>query len=898
MIIENSCKERMRIATELDSLIESYGWETLYALADDEKFLLKTSRKLYLNTNLNGGIWRRLLDEKKKFYDQPGVAEPQQEERPSFWEIYARSLTDKGFSQEDIDNTETVADKVVSKLKMGKTPTKGLIIGNIQSGKTANMGAVISKAADAGFNFFIVLTGMLEKLRIQSQARLLHDLSDNRWIGLEHLKAEMRDKYKNLSMLDFEGDRKYLTFTLKQGSRLDGLRQWIQSNPEKARQLKVLVIDDEADQASPNTKDITGNEQTRINQLITDLVNGDENGQPFAGAMNYVAYTATPYANLLNEASARSLYPKDYIYTLKESRNYIGPAQLFGHNASHSEEQRQGLDIIREISAPISTDKQESLFYNGIPRSLQNAYLWFICGVAVMRHFGYKKPISMLIHIDQRIARHEEIQEELFHWINTTSLKSKVKLARDIYQEETQRFTLEHFRHSIPEYGSMDQIHDYPKFQEIESEVRYLLRKDPTHIQMEDKNPVYHDGVHICVDNSSSTYDEEGNFRRLLYPDPEQMPEKAPAFVVIGGATLARGLTLEGLISTYFARNTAMADSLTQMGRWFGYRKGYELIPRIWLTRLAYERFTLAADIDYELRKEIEYMELQGLKPSVYGPRIKTNPNTHLLKVTAKNKMQSAQEVQMNYSGLSYTTSRFNNTVDAIDHNWELLDRFVQWLEEPAADHAVSTNYVWRNVGLSEIEDFVNAYNMEENQIIARTKQTLFSWLHEKTRQGLYERWNVILAGIKGNPDHEVKVGGLRITPGERGGNASVSGNMYPDMVQVRRLLTPYDIISDIDLSEASSDLKEKIRSFALHPTIETGRQLRNESGLENVPQIILYPINGGDHEKNLGRNGLHARGNLLGIYILIPDNGESDNDIYLRISSIAEPAEEENIYE
>lgn len=208
-----------------------------------------------------------------------------------------------------------------------------------------------------------------------------------------------------------------------------------------------------------------------------------------------------------------------------------------------------------------------------------------------------------MIHIDQRTIKHEEIKEELLNWLQNTSLKSKMKMAREIYEDETSLFTIESFKKSMPKYGYIDKIHDYPDFNAIENEVRSLLREMPHPIQMEDKNPVYCNGIHLCVDNSNGNYDDDGNYRRLLYPEEDQMPDKAPAFVIIGGTTLSRGLTLEGLISTYFARNTSMADSLTQMGRWFGYRRGYELIPRIWMTEQAYERFSLAADIDYELRK-------------------------------------------------------------------------------------------------------------------------------------------------------------------------------------------------------------------------------------------------------------------------------------------------------
>lgn len=379
----------MKISAELDNLIENYEWNDLYELSNNSEFLNKLSRKLYLSNDLDADIWKRLLNEKKEFYLGIDEFEIINEKKKTYWSIYRQSLEKKGISEEDIEYTESVADKVVNNLKLEKGSSKGLVIGNIQSGKTANMGAVISKAADMGFNYFIVLTGTIEKLRKQSQMRLLHDLADERWIGLEHLKPDMEDNNSSLSKLDID-ENKYLTFVLKQPSRLTGLIEWIKSDSEKAKKLKVLVIDDEADQASQNTDDITGSEQTTINRLLTELVNENSDRQYLTSSMNYAAYTATPYANLLNDASDRSLYPKDYIYTLKESRNYIGPVQLFGHSAIQTEEERAGLNIIRLIKASFNSKKEECIFKNGIPRTLQNAFLWFVCGTAVMRYFHYK----------------------------------------------------------------------------------------------------------------------------------------------------------------------------------------------------------------------------------------------------------------------------------------------------------------------------------------------------------------------------------------------------------------------------------------------------------------------------------------------------------------------------
>ena len=129
---------------------------------------------------------------------------------------------------------------------------------------------------------------------------------------------------------------------------------------------------------------------------------------------------------------------------------------------------------------------------------------------------------------------------------------------------------------------------------------------------------------------------------RLAYPEKSSGLDFSTAFIVIGGATLSRGLTIEGLISTYFLRSTKQADTLMQMGRWFGYRRGYELLQRIWLTENAVRQFEFLADMDSELRENIYRMELFNKKPKDYAVVIKQSPAVNLIRITSENRMQSA----------------------------------------------------------------------------------------------------------------------------------------------------------------------------------------------------------------------------------------------------------------
>ena len=272
------------------------------------------------------------------------------EDAGSSWKIYENKLVENQWTAESINDLRESSKLIVSYLSpdiKSNGTTKGLVIGNVQSGKTANMAGVISLAADYGYNFFIVLSGTIENLRKQTSNRLFNDLNGSgnlNWQIVERPSVRNSTAQDNISnFLLSENDRsRYLTVCLKNKARLEQLKRWLFSDANKAKQLKILIIDDEADQASVNTNDIELGERTAINRLITELVNSQK-----VKAMNYIAYTATPYANILNETSLDSLYPKDFIVVLPQSPDYIGPSEIFG-NIEPEEYPR--IDIVKEIS--------------------------------------------------------------------------------------------------------------------------------------------------------------------------------------------------------------------------------------------------------------------------------------------------------------------------------------------------------------------------------------------------------------------------------------------------------------------------------------------------------------------------------------------------------------------
>ena len=238
----------------------------------------------------------------------------------SCWQKYRRYLIDKQkFLPEDVRSIQDSSYRILQRLNSdtkGK-PVKGLVVGNVQSGKTANMAALMAMAADYGWNMFIVLSGTIDNLRRQTQARFNDDFSENEGA----LKWESIDRPEigialDLQKLDFKKNR-YFTVCLKNSVRLKRLIKWLHSDPNQTKNMRIIVIDDEADQAGVNTAIIDDNEKKEIYRLITNLVNqrndDDTLPQEKFGAMNYIGYTATPYANILNDPRPESLYPKNLI---------------------------------------------------------------------------------------------------------------------------------------------------------------------------------------------------------------------------------------------------------------------------------------------------------------------------------------------------------------------------------------------------------------------------------------------------------------------------------------------------------------------------------------------------------------------------------------------------------
>ena len=815
------------------------------------------------------------------------------ESENSCWQLYKQKLAFKGFAEETIGEIERATLKILKRLSQDTRkidPIKGLVIGNVQSGKTANMAALMAMAADWGWNMFIVLSGTIENLRIQTQARLQGDLNNEgcvlSWQGLEHLSLQSPIGTRAQD-LHFESNSKirYFTVSLKNAARLKKLIQWLQKDKNKMAQMKILVIDDEADQAGINTANISSSIKRPIYRLITAMVNGlNERSQIISDrymAMNYIGYTATPYANILNDSSLESLYPKNFIATLSVSNEYFGPQQIFGT----PDGRYLGLDIIREVteddlSVIKGIHKGESF---SMPDSLEKSICWFICCVAAMRFRGIKKPISMLVHTSQQVQHHDNISNVIVGWVNQSDEKELLSRCKEVWESETANFSLGEFKEQYEDYGLIDALTDYPLFDEIEQEIREILSVKLNPIKLNEEGELtYHRGIHLCVDNSrNSGINDENEYLRLVYPDAEHMPEVAPAFLVIGGATLSRGLTLEGLVSTFFLRSVKQADTLMQMGRWFGYRRGYELYPRMWITATTKEQFEFLSVMDQELREEIHMMEVQGLRPDHYAAKIRNSPRLTLIRLTAKNRMQSAVDAELDFSGSFNQTQLFDSDKDVLEKNLEKGKEFIEKLGNPRphkpcnlhSEHAT----VWEGVSNTVVSDFLRGFKFCSRLSVFNDIEPLLTWLQMISEEGILKDWNVVLAGKKSMEEektvHYSNCSVVKVTRTRK-----ATKNEIPEVINIGALRAPLDIIADVDLDGQS----EEIKQLFSHVEENKVKELRLKAGLGETPQLLLYVVDK-DSKPAAGsksRKELNAPCDLFGICVNIPGGSIGSNHV------------------
>lgn len=822
-----------------------------------------------------------------------------------YWEQYSEHIH-KELGLESSTLIMTSCENILKRLSLdSEEPIKGLVHGSVQSGKTANMEGLISMAADYGFNVFIVFTGNVTSLNDQTKKRFEEDLQRGQYT----FQMVSTDEKK----VRFEPAHKSLCVTMKTNSRIRKIIRWLTNNPSLAAKYRILVIDDEADYASINSAS-NGKPPTGTNKLFRYLINEKNvKGEDFGGrygSINYLAYTATPYANLLNEDGRDTLYPSSFISSIVTSPRYFGPQQIFGVRTLNTD--YPGLPIIIPSA---SLDSDFKRFENGhtkdLPEELKESLAWFIAATAALRYKGYNKSLTMMINTSPNVDPHQFVGQAIMDYIESerTEGGELFEYCKIIYQRETAKFSKEILRANYTNYWGMDypshesKIIEYPTFEEIIPCIKSLLSKKCQTIELdEDNDYTFSDHLQLCIENGAtnliSTGEEYTHFGKVKYPSKDMECPTAPAFIVIGGNILSRGLTLEGLISTFFYRPVKQADTLMQMGRWFGYRPKYELFPRIWMSDGTERDFEYLARLDELLKDEICECNDKGLDPSKCAIRLLAIPDGQQLRGelrshSTKKKMKKMKQASINYAGRYEEYCTFKNDEKQLSHNLKCVRDFLQALpgiginpehSEKPEDKGWGV-YRWKNVPSEVIlNQFVDRfwYGITEKDTVSPKYDLFRKWLIGIIEKGVLTEWTVLLAGIESIASDKLFIVNDDVCVGK----INRAKKIYSDesIIDIKTLRSRFDIFKD----KFPSEFENKVVLNRIKNGDFSSDTRKLERDMENItnPLLLIYCIDKDsrprqiDGKKPIFTTDLNAVCDVVAFLIEVPSSDDDDDSM------------------
>ncbi|WP_391346495.1 Z1 domain-containing protein [Azospirillum sp. A23] len=617
---------------------------------------------------------------------------------------------------------------------------RGLVVGYVQSGKTANYTALAARAVDAGYRIVIILSGIHDSLRNQTQNRLERELTGHQAGGLPPAQRGREwialttptEDFKEQDVRILQSPAPFLAVVKKNVPVLAKLDRWLGSAERYLDDMPVLLIDDEADQASINTR---GNRPPDL--AVGDDEDGDENVAPSrtnalirsiltrTSKAAYVAYTATPFANILINPDAvdrcvgEDLFPKDFVIQLPRPKGYTGTEELFGVSAKNRDVLRTVADEdVRALRAPRRRKAAEVVIGpdgGALPGSLADALVSFCLagGVRSLRPGLSGKAHTMLVHVSQRTADQERI---------ANAIREQLDLWREA---ERQGQRLEAVLG--PAWAAMKGDVEAPADDEAVIRASVAVLRQVVVLELN------------SVKGEDLEYDEKPG-RHI---------------VAVGGNRLSRGLTLEGLTVSYFLRTASMCDTLLQMARWYGFRRGYEDLIRIWTTDGIARWFSELALVEQSLRDSIVALGRAGRRPDQMAIRLRAHSE---LLLTARNKSGTALSQQDSWSGGHPQTVLLPLTDGAkLAANRALADMFISRVTPSVRRHG---GLLARDVAPETVCDFLRAYRIHED-IVAFRSDLLADWIMGRAAAGELIDWSVFIASPEdGRP---VVLGGLEL---------------------------------------------------------------------------------------------------------------------------------------
>ena len=676
---------------------------------------------------------------------------------PYYWERYRKLLVQKNFPHRVIARLDEVTDRIVGLLenpqKSGPWDRRGMVVGHVQSGKTANYTGLLCKAADAGYKLIIVIAGIHNNLRNQTQARI-----DEGFVGRDSAAMLNNNKNKIIGVGRFDSNYRPVTLTNtardfnKQTATANGMElralnvpavlvikknvhtltsliEWLRThNMQHGTNLvdaPMLLIDDEADNASINiSKD--SDKASRINSLIRELLS-------IFSRSCYVGYTATPFANIFidpeseQEMIGEDLFPRNFIISLDPPSNYFGADKIFGEDASGKVvkdivDNGDTLPLIHKIDFEIAE----------LPQSLLNATRAFVLARAIRILRGQPKAHnSMLVNASRFIGVQRQLRDALHDFLASMERRIRYESSND---------AIKALKDSAIQALYIVWEAEYSELEISWTDIFGKLLEAVAPISV------------IEVNSKSATA-----------LDYDAYEENGRHVIAVGGFSLSRGLTLEGLTISYFLRNSVMYDTLMQMGRWFGYRQGYEDVCRVWMSPDAAGWYEHIAESIEELRDELRDMELARMTPEDFGLKVRSHPAN--LIVTARNKMGSAEKVPVKV-GLSNAFIETYALVgdrakrrDNLDAARALIDSIARYTKVTKEKNGGSI--IWSNVPTDHIKQFLSSWENHEKSP-ATDPGPVIEYINRRNPEELMV-WDVVLVGVERKDARESDTLGQKI---------------------------------------------------------------------------------------------------------------------------------------
>jgi len=851
----------------------------------DEDFLFKKLESIH--NIIIEGVTKTLEDHiDHEVWFNPSTNQPLNREFEwHFWDHYKKYMSTKKHWPykiiEELDNTSSeILSRIEDPMRTGIWDRRGMVMGNVQSGKTANYTALITKAADAGYKLIVVFAGVHNSLRSQTQYRLNeeflgYDLDQIQRITGREKRIGVRRLFDNHAVVstltssneggDFKKDvvtragimpsttgDPIILIIKKHVSILKNVMDWVtgvigktdSTGKRVIDDIPVLVIDDECDYASVNTKkpelDESGNiieewDPAKTNMRIRQLLS------VFSKSI-YIGYTATPYANIfihkdnVHPTYGEDLFPRSFIITLSQPSNYIGPDKIFGLDAYEEQdiEELEPLPLVRTIDDSdefIPGTHKKELNVDMLPDSLVQAIKCFIlaCAARMQRAQGIPHN-SMLIHV----TRFTRVQNQIFLLIKKElqTLVSRIMSKSDSLND-FRRIWEDDFINTSKKMKTLDfsdaMVHTWV---EIAPFLYEAVRKiNVKQINGEAKDTLDYREADL------NTYNKQQEGAQVPWA------KRGINVIAVGGDKLSRGLTLDGLTVSYYLRASRMYDTLMQMGRWFGYRDGYNDLCRIFTTQDLSDWYRYIAGATIELRNEIDYMSAINSTPEKFGLKVRSHPGR--LVVTSAGKSRYADRISLSYNHRISETIVFDPRYS--EANRSALETMLKQIGRNCDDlpcERKSTKYYWTGVEPDIILNFLRSYITQNMAKKIVDPSRIAEYIQKQNNNQELIKWSVAIIS-KPKSRHFVNITGFDIGCVYRNANRSES-----DRISIGRLVDPQDEFLDFSSVEL-----DRARDF---DRIDRGRivgenerpsgiAVRHVRPVERGLLIIYLPYSDGD---------------------------------------------------